>query len=208
MVTALNERRVETQQVGACRQADGVAQQSEVQVDTGVKFQLAGILTSQPRLSQQVVVQGVALRALQLSADADVMLRPVSQSRRLLFGRHACFSVCDCRRGELGHLVAPQLVGSKGLQTCRHVLVEPFEQGDGKGVAHVQKARGVVNRVAGIAPPHLVVESVGIVVLGTGVGAVHVVVAPQVEGVDEAGDGHELALHCGINGVLDGLRCQ
>ena len=76
VVAAEVERGVLPVEIGACRQADGIAEEREVQVGVEVHFQLSGILTDNPELAHHVEVQRAALRLVDLSADADIVLRP------------------------------------------------------------------------------------------------------------------------------------
>ena len=195
MVVAVEEGGIEPVEIAAGSQPDGVAQQGEVQVGTPVELQLSGILARKPRLGCQVVVQGVALLAQQLAADAQVVLRPAVHEGR-------------CRRGvgvELRHLEAAQFVGGKSLEPGGCILVEAFEQGDGQRVAQVEVACLVVDGVARVAALHGLIIGVGIEVGGRGISLIDAVVARGFKGVDEAGDGHELALHARLERV--GRHC-
>ena len=100
-------------------------------------------------------------------------------------------------------------MAGKDLHASLGILVEAFEQGNGKRVLDGQELRPVIDGVTLMV--HLVVHVVvlvGIVFGGCGVGQVGTAVVVDVERMDEAGDGNELVLHRGIDGVLAGLNGQ
>ena len=186
VVVALVERGVQTVEISLCGQHHRIAQKGEVEVGAEVYLQLACILAGQPGLGHEVIVERLALGLVQLPADADVVLVPFAHDG----------PVGDVGHEQVGHLEAPQFMSGKHLQPRLGIFVEPFEQGDGQRVAHLQHLRLVVDGVATVATiGQALVIAVGIVALGCLVGLVDTVVAAEVERVDEARHRHVFALH-------------
>ena len=183
MIAPLIEQGVHAVHPGAGVEAHGVAQQAEVQVALGVELQLSGILATQPELARHVIVQQAALLFRQLSAHADVVLVPSAHVRGV-------------GHQQVGHVESAQLVAGKGFQPRRRIFVEALQKGYGQGVLHAEQARLVVDGVALIgAVVACSIVGVGIEVGRGRIGLVDVRIVAHLGRVDEAGDGHELALH-------------
>ena len=179
-------------EVGVGCQADGIAEEGEVQVGAEVEVQLSDVLTGYPRFHTGVEMEGAALRLRQPSADAEVVLLPAAA------GRESSYGVWNLKRAVL--------VCGEDLQSRLHVFVEAFEQSDAEDVLYHTVVRLVVD---GVIVQVVAVEiAVLVVVVGCEVRLVDMSVVVPFEGVDEAGDGHELVLHRRVDGVLNGLGAQ
>ena len=71
VVVAIVERGVQAVEESTGGKGDGVAEQTEVQVDRRVDLQLTGIFADEPRLGLRTVVQRVALCLAELSTNAQ-----------------------------------------------------------------------------------------------------------------------------------------
>ena len=103
----------------------------------------------------------------------------------------------------IGHLIITMLIGNKAFQTCLHVFVEALQQCQCKGVLDTGKLVFVVDGITRILTLIVqIVIGVGIIVLGRCISLVDAIVVVDVEGMDEASDGHVFALHVGLQAVL------
>ena len=178
-------------EVGFGSQCHRIAKETEVQVGVEVKSERTGIHARDTQLCQKVEVEGVALCSRDLATHVQTVPR--------VLAHHVAGGVGIVLR----HLELTALVGDESLESCLHILVEPFEQGDGKGILDGEVLGFVVDGVGAIQA--LVVQVVvflGEIVFGSVVGLVDAVVVVDFHRMDEARHGHVFALHRGLDGVF------
>ena len=184
------EGRIGTMDIGRGSQLDRIAEEREVEIGTEVKEQIARIRTYHITLDLAIEMEGLALCLTDLTTNGEIALCPFV---------HEGNAVLD-----VGQLVRVVVVGDKSLQTSLHVFIEAFEQGDGEGVLNLCMLHLIIDGVVTVVQS-LIVERIAIIAIGCLVRLVDMIMVVEVERVDKAGDRHVLALHGGIDRILNGL---
>ena len=170
--------------VPASIEVDRVLAEAEIQVDVALHLELSCRLPGQAHFARRVVVQQRALPLGQFAADVELVFG-VLQGRRSWQGRV-----------HVHQRVSAEVVRDVCRQSCLGVFVEALQQGDAEDVLHAQGQGGVV--AGALLQVGVFVEAVFARRLGgCAEGAARTL---HLEGVYEAGDGHELFLHDGVLG--------
>ena len=147
------------------------------EVDISIHREVSALLSYEPYFAIDVVMDEFPLRTRYFSAHRDVVLYILVAP----YGVRQRYPVV--------HPVPPEFVCAKECDTHLCPLVESLTQSHSQGVAHGQGI-GLVIHVGPMA-----IVMIRIIVVWRAVGYIIVIELPDVQGVYETGDGHELLWH-------------